>query len=91
MGDFSYPTLTEYNTDKVQVLLGAASSGIHERILDLVLSGAHYLVQKVNMAGPHGNSDHNITKLNVPVAGKIQQQPNSIAFSKGRSHIRFSK
>ncbi|CAM4611226.1 unnamed protein product [Caretta caretta] len=52
-----------------------------EAILDLVLSGgAQDLVQEVNIAGPLGNSDHNIIKFNIPVVGKTPQQPNTVAF-----------
>uniref|UniRef100_A0A674II76 Intraflagellar transport 172 n=1 Tax=Terrapene triunguis TaxID=2587831 RepID=A0A674II76_9SAUR len=52
-----------------------------ETILDLVLSGAQDLVQEVNIAGPLGNSDHNIIKFKIPVAGKTPQQPNTVAFN----------
>uniref|UniRef100_K7F0U9 Endonuclease/exonuclease/phosphatase domain-containing protein n=1 Tax=Pelodiscus sinensis TaxID=13735 RepID=K7F0U9_PELSI len=52
-----------------------------EAILDLVLSGAQDLVQEVTITGPLGNSDHNIKTFNIPVVGRIPQQPNTVTFN----------
>lgn len=35
----------------------------------------------MTIAGPLGNSDHNIIKFNIPVVGKTPQRPNTVAFN----------
>lgn len=84
MGDFNYPhidwlhvtsgrdaeikfldILSDYFLEQLVLELTRG-----EAILDLVLSRAQDLVQRVNITEPLGNSDRNMIKFNIPLVGE---------------------